>query len=193
MNEPATRGSPARVPLDPLRSSTVGYRYSPRVRRLLASLAPVICPEGATRLGLIDWLVDHTELTVGSFPPVVRRALVAGLTTYDLAAAAWPRARGRTAGKLDPEQAAAWFASWWESRLGPRRQLARAVKQLFGMAYYEAPAVQAELGYAPQAWIGTVARRRLAVHREAIDRHDASLLAPDPLPSPAARRAREAR
>ncbi len=176
MSEPATRG----------------YRHSPRVRRLLVSLAPVVCPEGATRLGLVDWLVDHTELTVGSFPPLVRRALVAGLTAYDLSAAAWPGARGRTAGKLDPEQAEAWFAAWWQSALLPRRQLTRAVKQLFGMAYYEAPAVQAELGYAPQAWIDTVARRRLAVHREAIDRHDASLIAPDPLPGPAARRAREA-
>ena len=176
MSEPATRA----------------YRHSPRVRRLLASLAPVVCPEGATRLGLVDWLVDHTELTVGSFPPIVRRGLLAGLAAYDLSAAAWPRARGRTAARLDPEQAAAWFAAWWESRLMPRRQLARAVKQLFGMAYYEAPAVQAELGYAPQAWIDAVGRRRLAVHREAIDRHDASLIAPDPLPASAARRAREA-
>lgn len=177
MNEPATAAR---------------YSHSPRVRRLLASLAPIVCPEGATRLGLVDWLVDHTELTIGSFPPLVRRALVAGLTAYDLSAAAWPRARGRTAGALDPESAGAWFASWWDSRLLPRRELTRAVKQLFGMAYYEAPAVQAELGYAPQAWIDGVAHRRLAVHREAIDRHNASLLAPDPLPASSAGRAREA-
>lgn len=178
MNEPAAREH--------------GYRHSPRVRRLLASLAPVVCPEGASRLGLIDWLVDHTELTVGSFPRLVRRALIVGLTTYDLSALAWPGARGRMAGKLDPEAAAAWFASWWQSKLLPRRELTRAVKQLFALAYYEAPAVQAELGYAAQAWIDAARRRRLAVHREAIDRHDASLLAPDPLPGPAPGRAREA-
>lgn len=176
MSEPATRA----------------YQHSPRVRRLFASLAPVVCPEGATRLGLVDWLVDHTELTVGSFPPIVRRGLLAGLAAYDLSAAAWPRARGRTAAALAPEQAAAWFAAWWDSRLLPRRQLARAVKQMFGMAYYEAPAVQADLGYAPQAWIDDARRRRLAVHREAIDRHDASLVAPDPLPAWPASRAREA-
>jgi len=164
------------------------------VSRLFGSLVPVVCPEGAVRLGLVDWLVHHTELSIGSFPRVVRRALVAGLTTYDLSAAAWPRARGRSAGRLDPERAEAWYRLWWESRLLPRRELARAAKQLLCLAYYEAPSVQAEIGYAPQAWIDKVARRRLEVHRPAIERHQESLIAPDPLPSSltAPRAAREA-
>jgi hypothetical protein len=116
--------------------------------------------------------------------------LGAGLATYDLSAAAWPRARGRRAGRLDPERAAAWFRLWWRSPLAPQRELAKAVKSILCMAYYEAPAVQAEMGYTPQAWIDTVKRRRLEVHSDAISRHQASLLAPDPLPSSlAARRA----
>jgi hypothetical protein len=58
------------------------------------------------------------------------------------------------------------------------------------MAYYEAPEVQAEMGYTPQAWIDKVARRRLELYRDDIDRHQESLVAPDPLPSSlAARRA----
>lgn len=171
-------------------SEPTGYRLPRRARRVLASLVPVVCPEGAVRLGLVDWLVAQAELSAGSFPAVVRRALVTGLATYDVSAAAWPRARGRAASRLDPERAEAWFRLWWRSRLAPQRELAKAVKSILCMAYYEAPAVQAELGYAPQAWIDTVKRRRLEVHREAIQQHNDSLLAPDPLPSSlAARRA----
>jgi hypothetical protein len=167
-----------------------GYRLPRRARSVIASLVPVVCPEGAMRLGLTDWLVDQAELSMRSFPPTIRRALGAGLATYDVSAAAWPRARGRRAGRLDPERAAAWFRLWWRSRLAPQREFAKALKSILCMAYYEAPAVQAEMGYAPQAWIDTVKRRRLAVHRDDIDRHEASLVTPDPLPSSlAARRA----
>lgn len=169
---------------------TEGYRHSRRVRRVVASLVPVVCPEGAVRLGLGEWLVDHSELSVGAFPAAFRRALAAGLVTYDLSAAAWPPARGRFAHRLDPDRAAAWFHLWWRSRLAPQRELVKAVKSILCMAYYEAPAVQAEIGYTAQAWIDNVKQRRLAVYSDEIRRHDESLLAPDPLPSSlAARRA----
>lgn len=169
------------------------YRLPPRVRRVLTSLVPVICPEGATRLGLVDWVVDHAELGIGSFPRVVRHALVAGLTAYDQAARVWPRARGRSASQLDPEPAEAWYRLWWKSRLGPQRELSRALKSILCMAYYDAPEVQAEMGYAPQAWIDKVARRRLEVWSDAIARHEESLLAPDPLPGSLAARPAGAR
>jgi hypothetical protein len=172
------------------RAPGAGFRLPRRARAVLASLVPVVCPQGAARLGLTDWLVDHAELSAGSFPAAVRQALIVGLTTYDLSAAAWPRARGRTASRLRGDAAAAWFRLWWRSRLPPQRELSRAVKSILALAYYEAPAVQAEMGYTPQAWIDQVKRRRLEVHGEAIERHDRSLLAPDPLPSSlAARRA----
>jgi hypothetical protein len=161
-----------------------------RARRVLASLVPVVCPEGAVRLGLTEWLVDHAELSASAFPAVLRRGLALGLTTYDVSAAAWPRARGRSASRLDPVRAAAWFRLWWRSPLPPQRELAKAVKSLLCLAYYEAPEVQAEMGYTPQAWIDRVARRRLELYRDDIDRHQESLVTPDPLPSSlAARRA----
>ena len=167
-----------------------GYRLSARVRNVVASLVPVVCPEGALRLGLVEPLVQHAELSLGSFPPLVSRALSVGLTTYDLSAVAWPPGRGRTASNLAPHKAAAWFAFWWRSPLLPQRELAKAVKSILCLGYYEMPAVQAEMGYTPQAWIDTVKRRRLAVHAEAIRSHEAQLIERDPLPSSlAARRA----
>jgi len=171
-------------------SRLANYRHSARVRRLLRSLVPIVCPPEAERLGVVDAVVDHVALSMRAFPAPFRRALVLGLTTYDLSAAAWPRARGKTAARLPRHRAADWYALWWKSPLMPQRELAKAVKALMAIAYYEQPAVQAELGYAPQAWIDRVKSRRLEVYSDAIRAHDRSLIEPDPLPSSlAARRA----
>jgi hypothetical protein len=166
------------------------YSHPPRIRRLLRSLVPIVCPPEVERLGVVDAVVDHVALSMRAFPAPLRRALLLGLTTYDLSAAGWPRARGKTASKLPRHRAAAWYAFWWRSPLLPQRELAKAVKALMAIAYYEQPAVQTELGYAPQAWIDKVKGRRLEVYGEAIRKHDRALIEPDPLPSSlAARRA----
>ncbi len=171
-------------------SRLAAYAHSPRNRRLLRSLVPVVCPPEVERLGVVDAVVDHVGLSMRAFPTPLRRALVLGLTTYDLGAAAWPRARGKTASRLPRHRAADWYALWWRSPLLPQRELVKAVKALMAIAYYEQPAVQAELGYAPQAWIDRVKVKRLDVYGEAIRKHDRSLIEPDPLPSSlAARRA----
>jgi hypothetical protein len=171
-------------------SRLAAYAHSPRVRRLLRSLVPIVCPPEAERLGVVDAVVDHVALSMRAFPAPLRRALLLGLTTYDVSAAGWPRARGRTASKLPRQRAAEWYALWWHSRLMPQRELAKAVKALMAIAYYEQPRVQADLGYAPQAWIDKVKRRRLDVYGEAIGKHERALIEPDPLPSSlAARRA----
>lgn len=166
------------------------YSHSPRVRRLLRSLVPIVCPPEVERLGVVDAVVDHVALSMRAFPAPLRKALLLGLTTYDLSAAAWPRARGRTASKLPRHRAGDWYAIWWNSPLAPQRELAKAVKALMAIATYEQPKVQAELGYAPQAWIDKVKGRRLEVYGEAIRKHERALIEPDPLPSSlAARRA----
>ena len=171
-------------------SRLADYRHSPRVRRLLRSLVPIVCPPEVERLGVVDAVVDHVALSMRAFPTPLRKALVLGLTTYDLSAAAWPRARGKTAGKLPRHRAEAWYALWWKSPLAPQRELAKAIKMVMAIAYYEQAAVQAELGYAPQAWIERVKVTRLEVYGDAIRKHDRSLIEPDPLPSSlAARRA----
>jgi hypothetical protein len=171
-------------------SRLASYSHPPRVRRLLRSLVPIVCPPEVERLGVVDAVVDHVALSMRAFPAPLRKALLLGLTTYDLSAAAWPRARGRTAGKLPRHRAADWYAMWWKSPLLPQRELAKAVKALMAIAYYEQPAVQAELGYAPQAWIDKVKSRRLEVYGDAVRKHERSLIEPDPLPSSlAARRA----
>jgi hypothetical protein len=154
------------------------YRHPPRVRRLLASLVPVVCPLQAQTLGLTDAIVEHVELSMRALPTAVRLALVAGLTTYELGALARHR---RRASRLDAARARDYFA-WWRRGTSIQRELARGVRGLLCLACYEMPAMQEAIGYRPAGWIERVKRRRLEIHGDAIAAHQASLFEPDPLP-----------
>jgi len=158
------------------------YQHSPRIRRVLESLVPVICPPEARELGIGADIVDHVALTMGVLPPLFRRGFVLGIATYDLAALAWLPGRGRRAHALPPDLATRYFESWRHGPTPIHRQLAIAMKQLLSLAHYEQPAAQARLGYTPAAWIDQVKKRRLELYADDIARHQASLIAPDPLP-----------
>jgi hypothetical protein len=160
----------------------VSYEHSARTRKVLESLVPVICPPEARELGLGADIVDHVALTMGVLPPLFRNGFVLGIATYDLGALLWLPGRGRRAHALPPHLATRYFESWRHGPTPIHRQLAIAMKQLLSLAHYEQPAVQAKIGYTPDAWITKVTKRRLEVYSEDIARHQASLIAPDPLP-----------
>jgi hypothetical protein len=153
------------------------------VRRLLTSLVPVVCPPHPPSPALTGAILAHSELSVASFGPLVRGALLSGALSYELAAPLWPGNRGRRASQLPPARASAYFAAWWHGRLALQRELARALKGLLCLAYYEQPAVQAALDYQPARWVRQVQRRRLSAHGSAIAAAREALLAPDPLPA----------
>jgi hypothetical protein len=159
------------------------YRHPRAVRRLVAAVARAVCPPDAEELGVIDAVVDHTELCLAAFPALVRTAILAGAVTYDQGARLWPPARARRAADLDPERGARYFTSWWQSDNPLFREFARALKMLVCQAYYEMPAVKQKIGYDPESWIDRVSRYRLEVYKDDIDRHQESLFQPDPLPA----------
>jgi hypothetical protein len=158
------------------------YTHSPATRRILRSLVPVVCPPEAAELDLAEAIVDHVGLTMSALPAGFRLGLVTGLRTYDLGALAWPAGRGRRAHALSPELAIRYFETWLHGPTPVHQRLAVGVRQLLALAHYEQPVVQQRMGYAPAAWIEQVKRRRLAVYADDIARHQASLVAPDPLP-----------
>jgi hypothetical protein len=168
-------------------SRLASFQLSPRQRRILGRIVQVVCPPGAERHQLIDPIIDHMELSLRALPAALRAGLQLGLATYDAGAIAW---RGRPSTRLTAAQSARWFAIWWKSPLMPQRELAKALKILALMAYYEMPPVKAELGYTPEQWIEKVKARRLQVYAADIRKHEESLIEADPLPSSlAARRA----
>ncbi len=155
---------------------TDDYKHSRTARAVLRSLVPVICPPEAH--GLAEPILDHLALTLGASPPLVRRALAAGLVTYDLGAV--PRYRKR-ARYLSPEQAERYYASWEHGLTPLHVQLARALNQLLSLSCYEQPEICERVGYRPGPWIAEVTRKRLTVFAADIRRQEAATLAPDPL------------
>lgn len=160
----------------------MSYYHSRPRRELIESLAPVVCPPLPDPAALAAELAGQVQTAMRAFPGPARAALVAGMHTYDQGGRLWPGGRGRPARHLEPEAAAAYFASWWRSPAALQREFARGVKGLICIAYYEHPAVKAHIGYTPQAWIEVVKRRRLETYSEDIERQRLAILEPDPLP-----------
>jgi hypothetical protein len=153
--------------------------HDPRTRRVLRSLAALLCPPPPDEApDLLDAVIDDVAQTMQAMPAAVRAALIAGLATYDLGAVArW----GRPASKLGPAQAAR-YLDLWRHGLVVQRELVKAVRSLVCFSYYEMPAVKERMRYRPDRWIEKVTRHRLATYGGDIARHRASLFEPDPLP-----------
>jgi choline dehydrogenase-like flavoprotein len=145
------------------------FRLPRGVRRLLVRLAPTVCPPEVVELGLVEAVVDHIELTVGSFPADVRALTLGALRLLGSSAGVMPGGPGRR------------FAAWWSARSRLRRTAARAIKAMFAIAWYEQPAVKERMGYRPEEWIAATARRRLQRYGDDIRRRELEVLAPDPL------------
>ncbi len=156
------------------------FHLSDAQRRALAGLARAACPPEIQDQGLVDAVVDHTELSLGSLPPLIRGGILAMLLVYENGAR--PLHRGRPASALSWDEGHGWFERWRRSPVLPMREWVKGTKGLLCMAYYEQPSVKAAIGYTPEAWIEKVKRKRLAVYGEEIKRHERSLFEPDPLP-----------
>jgi len=152
------------------------YKHSRTSRAVLRSLVPVICPPEAQPLA--EAIIDHMALTFAASPPLVRRALAAGLATYDLGAL--PRFRKR-ARYLSPEQAERYYQSWDHGITPLHVQFARALNQLMSLSCYEQPELHDRVGYRPAPWIAEVNRKRLQQFPADVRRQEAATLAPDPL------------
>lgn len=147
------------------------------LRRVLGRLVPVVCPPELLSPEMIERIVDHAAQSIRALGAPQRAGLVAGMRAYDLGALARHGARSH---KLDPERALAWFESWLHTP-GPTHELAKVLKGLLCMAYYEMPEVMDAIDYHPDAWLAEVDARRRARYSAEIERHERALRAPDPL------------
>jgi hypothetical protein len=152
------------------------YDHPEPTRRVLLSLVPVICPPDAVPLA--DAIVDHMGLTFGETPALLRKALSAGFTAYDLGSL--PRYR-RRAHKLSGENAERYYDSWLHGITPVHRQFAQMLNQLMSLSCYEQPQMMEAVGYRVGPWIEEVKKKRLAVFADDIRKQDTQLLAPDPL------------
>jgi hypothetical protein len=154
------------------------FHFPTALRPALASVVKIACPPDVIRRDLVEPVALAVEHALRVYPAGVRAALVAGLASFEATAVV---RYGRRFSRLDDARAHAWWRAWWASPFAPARQLARSLKMLAAIAYYDCPTVKDALAYHPDAWIADVARRRLETWGVAIERADEDLLAPDPL------------
>jgi hypothetical protein len=108
-----------------------------------------------------DRVLDEFELMLGAMAPSARKGLIAAFVTLDQGARLYPRSRGRRFSRLDDEAAEAYVRALL-ARQSIAGLVARRVKGVLVMCYYELPPVQREIGYDPARFIAGVSRRRLA-------------------------------
>ena len=161
------------------------FHFPARLRPAVVQAARVLCPDEIETLGLVEHVVDYVELQLRAFPRALRLGMVAGLTTMENAAALQPRTFGKRFSTLPLDEARRWFRTFWDSPIGAFRQLAKALKALVSLAYYDSAPMRERLSYHPDAWIAERARRRLELFGADIARHEEELVAPDPLLAPA--------
>jgi len=151
------------------------------MREALTQLCYVVFTDDIEELGIVDEVVDSTELFLRSISAPLRYALVAGALGFDLAAMALPASRGRRFSRLSRPRARAYFGHWYDSNLPGLHDLAKGLKGIITVPYYDHPAVRRQLGYDPDPWIDAVKRQRAERWGEEIRRHQELLVAPRPL------------
>ncbi len=149
-----------------------------RLRVTVAQVARVTCPPELDELGLVEHVVESVEHQLRSFPAGFRVAMVAGMTAFEASAVL---RYGKPFSRLSREQAERWYALWWKSQAGAFRQLAKALKALIVLPFYQSPAMRDRLSYHPDRWIAEAARKRLERYGLDIQQHEEDLMAPNPL------------
>jgi hypothetical protein len=157
------------------------FRIPRALRRVLEPMVRIVCTDEVVRLGLTQAVIDHVELSMRSIPFHIRTGLVAGLTAFELGAAALPSSFGRTFSRLPAAKQEAYFHSWWHSPIFPIKQFVKGIKGLIAMGFFEQPVVLKNMQYHPEQWIAEVAARRLRDYSDDIAQQDKMVLERDPL------------
>jgi hypothetical protein len=126
-----------------------------------------------------DRVLAQFELMLDALAPTARKALTAAIVVLDQGARLYPPSRGRRFSQLDDQAAEAYIRALL-ARPGDAGEVARRLKGLVVMCYYELPTVQREIGYNPAPYIAAVSRRRLESYGAQIRAGEAAVTAPDP-------------
>jgi hypothetical protein len=138
----------------------VPVRLKAPVRRAARRFAEVVCPPEVRAGQRIDRVLGELGLMLGALPPAARKGLAAVLLGLDQAARLYPPSKGRRLAHLDDRVAEAYIRALL-ARPGVAGELARRLKGVVTMCYYDLAEVQREIGYDPAPYIAAVSRRRL--------------------------------
>jgi hypothetical protein len=143
---------------------------SPPLRLAARRFAEIVCPPEVRAGQRADRVLGELGLMLGALPPAARKGLAAALIGLDQGARLYPPSRGRRLARLDDRVAAAYIRAVL-TRPGVTGELARRLKGVVTMCYYDLAEVQREIGYDPAPYIAAVSRRRLESYGAEIRAH----------------------
>ncbi len=146
------------------------------VRRIAARFAEVVCPPEVRTERRTDLVLAEFERLLGAVQPAARHALSAAFVVLDHGARLYPQSGGRRFARLGDHAAESYLRALLAGR-GTLAAMARRLKGLVVMCYYELPEVKEEIGYRPDPYIAMVSRRRLVSYGAQIRVGEAAVLA----------------
>lgn len=158
----------------PLPEANVPVRLRAPIRRPARRFAEIVCPPEVRAGQRTDQVLGELALMLGALPSAARTGLAVALIGLDQGARLYPASRGRRLARLDDQVAQAYLRALlaWPGVAG---ELARRLKGVVTMCYYDLAEVQREIGYDPAPYIAAVSRRRLdsygadiRAHQEAV-------------------------
>jgi hypothetical protein len=130
------------------------------VRRVVARFAETVCPPQVRTRQRTDLVLAEFEQLLAAAQPNARHALSAAFIVLDQGARLYPRSGGRRFARLDDQGAESYLRALLAGH-GNLAAMARWLKGLVVMCYYELPEAKQEIGYRPDPYIAMVSRRRL--------------------------------
>jgi len=149
------------------------WRLRGQARRIAARFAEVVCPPEVLTGRRTDLVLAEFERLLQVQRPYVRRTVSAGFVVLDRAAQLHPRCGGRRFVRLADEAAESHVRMLLTGR-GAAAALARRLKGLLVLCYYELPQVKEEIGYLPDPYIAMVSQRRLRLYAAEIQAGEAA-------------------
>ncbi|MCW2931298.1 MAG: FAD-binding protein [Actinomycetia bacterium] len=146
----------------------------PRLRAIVARFAKVACPPGILADEMADALLAEFGTLLCALPTGTRVALTGGLVAFDQGARLYPGSRGRRFTRLPAAKADAYFRAAL-ARGGGIGSAVHSFKSLIVFCYYELPQVKDQLGYRPDDYMASVARRRLTTYGAQLPAHPTAM------------------
>jgi hypothetical protein len=160
----------------------VSWRLGGLVRPGARRFAEVVCPPQVLEGDRTERVLREFELMLGALQPAARRAIATALVLIDQGARLYPRSRGRRLARLDDRAAHAYLRTLLGWR-GVAAEMARRLKSMVVIGYYELPEARREIGYDPDPYIAAVSRRRLKSYGSHIRAAEAAVTGPaEPAP-----------
>ena len=131
----------------------------PGTVRILTALIETIAPCAPEVVDRDARIISFVSSALAHLPPMLRFLLPLGLWLFELGTVLFGFAPRRFSA-LSRERRRHYMHSWMRSRFALKRQLARGLRALIQLGFYDMPEVRSHLGYEPEGFVAARVQQR---------------------------------